>query len=395
MSRTFAIVAATFALAACDGANPFQAELPDGTTEELAEGDPNTDVNNLFAFDRQASLTLNSVEYDEENDELVLNNLPFDGPDGRYDFFETLPNGTRVYASRQTPTTGQIQHFAVFIRTDYFEATSASGRDWIDFGNAGANINRSDFNLPGTTGEYIYRGTYAATRTFSERSGIEIVYGDVEILLDELDFDPSGDLQGDIVGTVFNRERAGDAGARGLGDLPNIVLAEVSFDTETGTWSDGTASTFLPDGNVRSQGVHEGLIGGPNGEEIGGYSIITGTADIQTVQYQVVRYQIVTETPVIDFTTGLPAVDPITGDPLVTQVITQGVSSGLDTVEIEVLQNQINAGLNVVDFLPATGVPAGVDIISDEVLEFDLATEYDAREIGVFVGDIVPEPVLP
>lgn len=391
MSRLFAILAATTALAACDGANPFQTVEFEGETEELAPGDPNTDVDSKFAFDPAANLTMNAVEYDEANNELVINNLPFDGPDGRYDFFETLPNGSRVYASRQTATTGQIQHFAVFIRTDFFEATSASGRDWIGFGNAGANVTRSDFDLPGTTGEYVYTGTYAATRTFSDRSGIEIVYGDVELLLDELDFDPSGELQGDIVGTVFNRERAGAAGAAGLGDLPNIVLAEVSFDTRNGTWSDGSASTSLPDGNIRSTGFHEGLIGGPNGEEIGGYSIITGTADVQTVRYQVVRYRTVTETPVIDFTTGLPVTDPLTGDPVVTQTITNGVSSGLDDVELQALQDQINARLNVVDYLPATGVPDGAEILSDEELEFTLSTEYDAREIGVFVGDIVPD----
>lgn len=391
MSRLFAVLAATTALAACDGANPFQTVEFNGDTEELAPGDPNTDVDSKFAFNPAANLTMNAVEYDEANNELVINNLPFDGPDGRYDFFETLPNGTRVYASRQTPTTGQIQHFAVFIRTDYFEASAAAGRDWIGFGNSGANVTRSDFELPGTTGEYIYRGTYAATRTFSERSGIEIVYGDVELLLDELDFDPSGELQGDIVGTVFNRERGGAAGAAGLGDLPNIVLAEVSFDTEDGTWTDGQATTFLRDGNVRSSGTHEGLIGGPNGEEIGGYSIITGTADVQTVRYQVVRYRIVTEIPVFDVLTGLPILDPDTGEQVVNELITEGVSSGLDDVEIQILQDQINNRQNVVDFLPATGVPAGAEIVSDQELEFDIATDYDAREIGVFVGDIVPE----
>lgn len=394
MGRLFAALLATTTLVACDGENPF---LPDevvsdsGDVETLDPEDPNTDSNNIFAFDRSQNLTLNAVEFDEANNELVINNLPFDGPDGRYDFFETLPNGTTVYASRQTPTTGQIQHFAVFIKTDYFEAAAAAGRDWIGFGNAGANVNRSDFALPGTTGEYIYQGTYAATRTFSDRAGIEIVYGDVEILLDELDFDPSGELQGDIIGTVFNRERAGAAGAAGLGDLPNIVLAEVSFNTDEGSWADGTASTFFDDNTVRSTGTYDGLIGGPAGEEVAGYSIITGVADTQTVQYQVVRYQVTTETPVLDPLTGQPLVDPLTGDAVVTQNIVTTVSSGLDTVEIEDLQNQINNRQDVVDFLVAPDVPATATIISDVVLELDLFTDYDAREIGVFTGDILPD----
>lgn len=398
MSRIFTALCLGTVLAGCDGTNPFmEVVAPDGvTTEELEPGDPNVDVNNRYAYDPAQDLTMNAVALDDNgtagdtsDDQLVINNLPFDGPDGRYSRDEVLPNGAEVFASQQTPTTGQIQHYAVFIRSDHIEATSASGRDWVQFGNAGANINRDSFQLPGTTGEYVYRGTYASTRTFSDRSGIEIVYGDVELLLDELDFDPFGELQGDIVGSVFNRERAGAAGALGLGDLPPILLAEVSFNTETGIWEEGTASTAFDDGAVRSSGLHEGMIAGPNGEEMGGYSIITGTADVQTVQYQVVRFRVTTEVPVIDPLTGQPVVDPNTGDPIVNEIITNGVSSGLDDVEISVLQDQINNRQNVVDYLPATGVPAGADIISSETLEFDLLTEYDAREIGVFVGDQV------
>ena len=402
MSRAILLLAATALVAGCDSKNPFMEEevavLPNGDEEQLEPGDPNVSVNNRFAYDPAQNLTMNAVEFDNNgtegdtsDDTLVINNLPFDGPDGRYDLFENLPNGTQVYRSRQTPTTGQLQHYAVFIKTDFLEATSAASGDWIQFGNAGANINRDSFALPGSTGEYVYTGTYAATRTFSDRSGIEIVYGDVQLLLDELDFDPSGEVQGDIVGTVFNRQRAGAAGAAGLGDLPNVVLAEVSFDTENGIWKEGTASTFFSDGTQRASGFHEGMIGGPEGQEIGGYSIITGVADVQTVRYQVVTYRTTQQIPVIDPFTGSPVTDPFTGDPLVNEGITTATSSGLDDVDIQDLQNQINARQNVVDYLPATGVPAGAEILSDAELQLDLLTEYDAREIGVFIGDVVPE----
>ena len=163
MSRLITAVAITAALAGCDGTNPFmlEATAPTGETEALDENDPNTSVDSKFAFDPAASLTMNSVVYDDNgtpndptDDDLIINNLPFDGPAGRYDAVagtQTVsPTGltTGIYESRQTATTGQIKHYAVFLQGDYTDATSAAGRDWGNFGNAGANINRSDFNLP-------------------------------------------------------------------------------------------------------------------------------------------------------------------------------------------------------------------------------------------------------
>jgi len=388
MSRIIAALSITAVLAGCDGKNPFQTVTgPDGSVEELEEGDPNVDVNNRYAWDPAQNLTMNSVDYDETNNELVINNLPFDGPDGRYDQINTLPTGDGLYASRQTTTTGQVQHFAVFINSDFMEATSASGRDWIDFGNAGANINRDSFALPGGPGEYIYRGNYAATRTFSERSGIEIVSGDVQLLLDILDFDPFGELQGDITGSVFNRDRFG-IGPQ-LGELPPIVLAEISFNTETGVWEGGSATTFDFEGDPRSTGIHEGMIAGPDGEEMGGYVIITGTADIQRVTYQVVTYEESTFIPTLNPLTGEPFLD-LAGDPIGTTVTTTTTVSGFDDVDLDALQTSINNGNNLPDYIPVTGVPAGADIIEDRDLFQDFSTEYDAREIGVFIGDQVP-----
>ena len=174
-------------LAACDGENPFMVEVtaPTGETETLEPGDPNTTVSNRFLFDRSRGLTMNSVAYDDNgtagntaDDTLIINNLPFDGTDGRYDAVSgsqfTDVNGVRreIYESRQTATTGVIKHYAVFIDGQFLEATAAAGRDWGTFGNAGANINRDSFNLPVTAEtEYVYAGIYAGTRTFNERSG--------------------------------------------------------------------------------------------------------------------------------------------------------------------------------------------------------------------------------
>lgn len=134
MTRLFgSVFLPVFLLAACGGgSNPFDQDedvtvQSGGDTETLETADPTT-VNSLFAFAPEEELTLNDVEYDPENDELVVNNLPFDGPEGRYDLIGQ--NGdTRIFQSRRTPTTGQIDHYAVFIAGDDVRAAAALG-DW-------------------------------------------------------------------------------------------------------------------------------------------------------------------------------------------------------------------------------------------------------------------------
>ena len=76
---------------------------PNDTDETPSTVDPDdpTTVDSLFAFDLSRSLTMNDVVYDAANDELVINNLPFDGPDGRYDYYRGQGNAG-IYESRQT-----------------------------------------------------------------------------------------------------------------------------------------------------------------------------------------------------------------------------------------------------------------------------------------------------
>lgn len=362
-------LAAVCLLAACGG-NPFIVEDDDGTP--LDPEDPNVSVNSKFAWDPGEDLTMNAVTYDRANDELVINNLPFDGPEGRYDNRFTMANGAGVYESRQTPTTGLVKHYAVFIESEAMQATAAAGANWIQYGNAGANINRDSFSLPTGVGEYVYVGAYAANRTFDQRSGIELVSGSVELLVDVLDFDPVEGIQGDIVGTVFDRTRVGLNGADGR-DLPDIFLAEVSFDNAQGTFGDpvegvsagGSVSTFSPlDGDEWSNGTYSGLFGGAAGQELGGYLVMEGAADIQVVSYEVVRYE--------------------TADGVFT-------ASGLDTVSLETLQLQINAGRTLPSLLQAQ-VPNGATVLSTEIIAREISTEYDAREIGVFIGTQLPTP---
>lgn len=389
MNRILTALTLTAVLAGCDGKNPFmiEVEAPTGETEELDPRDPNVDVNSKFAFDPQNDLTMNSVAYDDNgtpdtsDDMLIINNLPFDGPEGRYDAVAgtetTSATGLRrgIYGSRQTATTGQIKHYAVFIEGDYTDATSAAGRNWQNFGNAGANINRSDFSLPASN-EYVYVGVYAATRTYNERAGLELITGNVRLLLDIDDFDPDfpGDgLQGDIVGTVTGRTRQ-PTGDQMVGDLPSVSLREVSFNTETGVWDGvpGSVASFY-NGDVRDTGFHEGLIAGPEGEEMAGYLVMEGVADIQTVTYEIVEWSATTtiETPFGSSTT-----------------TRTGTTTGLQVTDSEFLQNQVDFGIDVGVLRVNSGdLPDGAVVTSTTTDTTDISASYNAREIGVFVAD--------
>ncbi len=367
-------LAAVLLVAACGG-NPFLLEDQTETPTDLDPQDPNiVSVNNKFAWDPKNDLTMNAVTYDRANNQLVINNLPFDGPDGRYDNVFTMVNGARAYASRATATTGKIKHYAVFIESDFMQATAAAGVNWVQYGNAGANINRSAFRLP-TDGEYVYAGTYAANRTFDSRSGIELVSGDVELLVDVSDFDPVNGIQGDIIGRVYNRTRVDLTTGAAYGDaLPQISLVEVSFNTEFGTFGDedegslGEVVTATPSGGLWSEGTYGGLFGGPVGEELGGYLVMEGTANIKVVSYQVITYQMPDGTV--------------------------GVSSGLTALPLSELQRRINSRdpavvASIPSFIAAPTIPAGATAINTAVNATEVRTDYNAREIGVFIGNQV------
>jgi hypothetical protein len=380
-----ALVAA-LVLAGCGGPNPFLVEDTDETPDNVDPTDPNVSVNNQFAFDRSRNLTLNSVEYDEAANQLVINNLPFDGPAGIYTQIagtgaSPISGITRgVYESQQTATTGLVQYYAMFVRSDYLDAAAAAGRDWGDFGYAGANINRESFRLPAPD-EYVYRGIYGGTRTFETRGGIELVTGNVTLLLDVKDLDPAGGIQGAIVGEVNNRLRISPS-TRSGGRLPDISLRLVSFNTETGAWEDGEVTTQDPDGRVRDQGFHEGILAGPNGEELGGYLVMEGVADIQQTAYESIPWSLTTETPII--VDGIP-----TG--LVEVVTTSGVATGLDNTSVEDLQRIVNNGGVIPSFLraPEGEIPDGATRGRTTITELEFRTDFDAREVGVFISDVV------
>ena len=378
MLRSFTALAVIALLAGCDGENPFMVEVtspsgeevtsPSGDTELIDANDPNTNINSQFAYDPSQNLTMNSVEYDAINDQLIINNLPFDGPDGVYDDIagartvNATGQVTDIFGNTEAVINGEMQYYAVYVQSDYLDATSAAGRNWSNFGFAGANLNRTEYSTPAPSqSSYEYLGVYAATRTYDQRGGIELIRGDASLRLDVDDTDPLEGLQGTVIGAITNRTRD-TIGDTMVGALPDISLISVEFNTGTGLWEDGVAETYY-DGNVRDSGTHTGLIGGPNAEELGGYVILEGVADIQTVTFEIVEY---TNT---DGSTG--------------------TATGQQFADFDVVQAAVNAGTPVGILSVGSGdLPVGATIDSTTTDTFDVNTDFDAREIGVFVADL-------
>jgi hypothetical protein len=385
------------ALLACTAPQPFEfgveenldVDIPpvvDPTPTNLDPTDPNISVDNKFAFDRTRGLTMNSIQYvqtvpgDPASSELIINNLPFDGPDGRYTYLAGLGDAdAKVYESIQTATTGLIKHYAVFVQSDHIDGAAAAGQNWINFGYGGANIVRDSFSLP-SGGEYEFVGNYAGVRTFSDRSGLELVSGTARILLDIEDFDPSNGTQGAIVGTISNRTRQAINASvidPTRHNLTGLSLVLVEFNTADGTFDDGEVASLLPDGlTAGATGTYDGFLAGINSTNIGANVVVEGPAYSQMVQYEVVTYTVTRNT-----TTTQPD-----GTQTTNSTVTQGNAPGLTVNNEDIVQDLINDGDTVpyLDHNPAD-IPSDAQITGTRTDALLFTSEFNAREIGVVV----------
>ncbi len=378
MTRLFATISMLALLTACDSPQPFTFGGSDETEETVDETDPNVIADSKFAFDASRGLTMNSVEFDAANNELIINNLPFDGPAGRYINPRSFGGG-EIFESIQTPTTGLVKHYAVFIRSDHIQATAAAGVDWGDYGYGGANITRDGFTLP-DGGEYVFVGEYVGVRTFEERSGLEFVSGDVVVILDILDFDPVEGIQGAITGTIGNRHVETPEGRVIYGTTP-VSLEVVSFTTEEGVFDGGVASSNYADGsNGAMSGTYEGFLAGDDASEIGANVVLQGAAYSQNVQYEIVTYTVTTPAQQV--------VNPFTG--VVTTVpesITEGEVSAMTSDARSNVQDDVDNGIFVPTLtVGASDLPADAVVVGTQIENELVISEDNVREIGVVVA---------
>lgn len=271
---------ALFLLAACGG-NPLGTGTPDG-------GDPDTAAGSVYGTDLNEALTANSLRYDSDADELVINNIPFDGDSGpdqqaRYVRSGSLPNGFGLYESVETAESGRRQYYAVFRRSDSGEAKAgaAGTNEYVDFGFGGATAQRTraSISLP-ARGEYVYTGEYAAVRIYDERQvgapspGVEYITGSAQLEVDILDFDTTGAIEGIIFDRVLYDVNGNVVGA--LNDDIALATAGIDRDTRRILSSDAVGRQLDPGLPQISSGSWSGVFAGPNGEEIAGIVVLEG-----------------------------------------------------------------------------------------------------------------------
>lgn len=382
-------------LAACDNAQPFtfgdvEDEASDETEETVAGEDPNETPNSLFAFDGEF-LTMNRVEYDADNDILIINNLPYDGPGlpgGAYDFYFEMADGERFYENRQTaidgtPDTGIIKHYAAFVRTDQLEAVAAAGVEWLNFGYGGANVNRTTYTLP-ADGEYVYLGTYAGVRTFDDRAWYELVEADAIFWLDVNDFDPNEDIQGSVLARIQDRRRV-DGTWGSTRALPSISLRRTSFNAVDGTWLEGEAQTFDLEGDPLETGNWEGVLAGSGSSDAGGFVVIDGPANEQRVFFEIAHWSLTQD-----------VTRNILGIEVTTTETTTGTAEGLTENNEDQVQTLIDRGITVplLEY-NSVDIPPGASVTRVETDSRDFITDFNAREIGVFAVDRLEGESIP
>lgn len=381
MTRSIAILASLFLLIACDTPQPFTFGGGDGgdeTEDTLDPRDPNDTDDNKFLFDAERGLTMNSVEYNIDDQELIINNLPFDGPDGRYINPVNLGGG-QVFESIQTLTTGIVKHYAVYVSSDHIQGVAAAGENWGDFGYGGANIVRDSFSLP-NEGEYVFTGDYLGVRTFGDRSGLEMVSADVTMALDILDFDPVEGVQGAIIGWISNRSLENSDGSPRFG-ATQVFLRLIEFTTDNGNFAEGSAVYYAagtPD--QAGDGTYEGFLAGTDAIEIGANIVLEGADYTQVVYYEVVDYEITTPEQVF--------VNPVTG--MVTTIpatVVTGTASAANGETREFAQNLVDSGIQVGTInVDLATLPDGAVVTSTRIESEPISSTFNAREVGVIVA---------
>ena len=261
-------------LAGCGG-NPF--------TDGSDTGSGDTSENAVYGTSLNSELTMNSMAYDATNDQLVVNNIPFDGANA--------PNGQAVYArqgslgasgfGRYENTAGSVRYFAVFRRSDSggVEGGAFQTGDYLSPGPGGAAVKRSGNTSLPSSGEYTFTGDYAAVRSFNTSATapvcVQYVTGTSTLDIDFGDYDESGA----VIGTITGRQLYTANGTL-IGPMDDYIsFAGGVIDRDNGKITGGTASgRDLADSTELSTGGWSAVVGGAGGNEVAGIIVLTGQA---------------------------------------------------------------------------------------------------------------------
>jgi hypothetical protein len=272
----YLFLSSVLALSACGGSAPFGGSDGTDVGTDTPAGSSTDDNERYFGDDDD----MNNLVYDSDADELIINNLPFDGVDGRYvNTGMTILADFDIYASQSAGEEGHAQYYAVYAQSANGHVGAAGTTHYTGFGHGGAVISRtsSDVTLPVARGELLYTGSYAGIRVPADdgtASGIRFSDGDVELYVDLLDFDVTGAVHGGI----SNRQEYTEAGAL-IGTLDGISLNETVAITDDGLITGTTSVYGGADPSVYQTGTYNAIFAGENGEQILGTLVMTGDID--------------------------------------------------------------------------------------------------------------------
>lgn len=287
-ARIFGILSIA-AMTACggSGSNP----VTGGDADDGAVTDPGTDpstTNNSFLFDPNSNLIANQFTYTPgatpAEDRVVINNLPFDGVSSEGGAYTrragvTLPSGEVFEATPSNAAEDEYLAVVLVSPNGTGALVGAVGTNaYRGFGYGGGFASRpSGSSLPASrTAAYEYEGEYSGVRVVrNEGAGaIQLTTGTSRLQVDVQDLDVGGAIKGRVTGRQLFDENGNPLGA-----LRDILLNETRLDRESASTVDGggVADTRNTDDTTAQSGSWEGLFSGPDGAEIVGYLVVTGT----------------------------------------------------------------------------------------------------------------------
>lgn len=284
-----------FAMASCGDGTPFNGPEDEGPAD-VTPG-------SVYLTEDNDSLKANSITYDADKDELIINNIPFDDPENTYirvpnTQFQNNNNGFGAYQSDPAPGSNEFKYFAVFRRSDsgLSQVGATQSNSYISFGFGGAGAARvSGATSVPTTGIYSYAGEYAAVRVVRTEDENQVavdelyyVTGGMEMTADFGDFDEVG-----AVGGVVRNRILYDSNGQELGALDGIIsFANSEITREDGTIASSTAvelqgGTQIPGGGyqggeISATGSWRGVFAGAGAEEIAGI-VFVESAEVREI----------------------------------------------------------------------------------------------------------------
>lgn len=297
MYRNFIALTAVGVLAACTSGNPISSsdEVGIGTCNQPLQPDTDCDPGetsteaatspNVYGAALNSDLTVNDMTYDPLTDELVLNNLPFDG-DNTYARNAPLSAAIGSPFGAYESVGGTSDYYAVFRRSGsgYSQVGTVGTDQYVSFGFGGAAAQRLDGTgaLPTANSQYLFTGEYAAVRTIIDPdtgSQLQYVAGTATIEVDVEDFDDTGAVEGIIADRTFFDNNGVQLTDLDDVDFISLATADINFDNWTIASSTATAYSRA-DLSSGASGSWQGLFAGPNGEEVAGIVVVSGSGPI-------------------------------------------------------------------------------------------------------------------